>query len=194
MGLCLMALVASACGSEGRTLSEPNSVYPVPEVEVDAPTPETVTTAEAAEIFTFNSPGIAPGGEIPPAYLCSTATVAPPLDWQAVPANAAELAIIVWEQTATPTYYWVVSGIDPATTRIGSLELPEEARQAITGGGQPGWFGPCTMEGTVKEIRFSLHALNTPTELGDATPTQDAVAAILSRSIGEAAFTATVSG
>ena len=94
----------------------------------------------------------------------------------------------------TPVNHWVVAGLSPETVRLGSLELPATAAQAVADSGQLGWSAPCLTEGTTRIIRFTIHALRAPSGVVTGTAAADAVAAIEAQSISDAFFTATITG
>jgi len=82
---------------------------------------------------------------IPDAHAADFGNVPPDLEISGVPAGAAELAVIVHDPDAplpNGFTHWVVYGIAPTTTQIGSTDGDELYRQGPNSLGEDSYFGP----------------------------------------------------
>jgi hypothetical protein len=167
--LAVSTLIAStACGSSGRALREPG-----PGITSPAPTSTTSTTAAPPTTFTISSPTISYGGEVPATYTCAGKDVSPPLQFYAIPAGAASLALAVTtSDDAKTTVNWLVTGIPSTVDHFvegatpPGTELPNDS-------GAPNWSGPCPKAGHTVSIEFTLYALTQPfTPPTSAAPAQ----------------------
>ena len=125
----------------------------------------------------LTSTAFADGSDIPRKYSCDSDDVSPPLAWDAVPADAKALHLIVDDPDAGGFVHWVTFDI-PATT----AQLPEGAsatdaslRQGTNSFGKAGWGGPCPPSGT-HHYRFRLLAVRERLDLA-GSPTADKVLA-----------------
>lgn len=122
-----------------------------------------VPTPHASKTIAVSSTAFAEGGTIPRRYTCDGENVSPPLDFDGVPGDAAELVVLV-EDTDAPhgTFvHWVVWGIDPHETTLGTGELPNGAEQGRNGFGKRGYGGPCPPKGKPHRYVFSVFAADT---------------------------------
>jgi Raf kinase inhibitor-like YbhB/YbcL family protein len=131
-----------------------------------------------ATIFAVTTDAWSPGTEIPARYTCDGDDISPPLVISQIPANTAELAIIVSDFDAGDFVHWVLAGIDPSVTAIEEGTTPEGSVQAANDAGTNAWFGPCPPEGESHTYDFTLYALSTPSGVVDGQDTETAVAAI----------------
>ena len=106
-----------------------------------------------------------------PAYTCDGEDVSPALAWEDVPAEAAELVLIVEDPDAPGGTFahWLAYGIEP-----GEAALPEGVpqggevegfRQGENDMGTVGYGGPCPPEGETHDYVFRLLAVDTKTGL-----------------------------
>lgn len=106
-----------------------------------APPPEPGRALDVA------SPAIEDGGTIPDRHTCTGEDVAPPLAWRDVPAETAELAVLMEDPDAAggTFVHWVAAGIDPADGELAEgQEAPVEGTNDF---GSVGYRGPCPPEG-----------------------------------------------
>ncbi|MBI5005449.1 MAG: YbhB/YbcL family Raf kinase inhibitor-like protein [Candidatus Lloydbacteria bacterium] len=101
---------------------------------------------------------------IPSAYTCDGDNVNPRILFDAVPADAKSLALIVDDPDATGggTFtHWTVWNISPDTKEIAENSLPSNAVEGETGFGRIGYGGPCPPKGNLPHrYFFRLYALN----------------------------------
>lgn len=105
---------------------------------------------------------------VPDRYAKAGENVSPPLSWAGVPDGAAELVLLCEDPDApTGTFlHWLVTGIDPAGTGVGSGETPAGGVAHTNGFGEPGWGGPQPPVGdSAHRYFFRLYALPGPLEL-----------------------------
>ncbi|WP_369243910.1 YbhB/YbcL family Raf kinase inhibitor-like protein [Streptomyces sp. R41] len=117
-------------------------------------------TPSASKTITVSSRAFEDGGTIPRRYTCDGENVSPPLDFDGVPGDSAELVLLVEDPDAPhgTFVHWVVWGIDPHETALGAGELPNGAAQGRNGFGKRGYGGPCPPEGKPHRYVFSVFA------------------------------------
>ncbi len=98
---------------------------------------------------------------IPPKYTCDGMDINPPIKFEAVPASAKSLALIVDDPDAPrgTWVHWVVWNIDPKTAEIKEGSVPAGAAQGITDFKRNDYGGPCPPSGTHRYF-FKLYALD----------------------------------
>ncbi|MFI6493112.1 YbhB/YbcL family Raf kinase inhibitor-like protein [Streptomyces sp. NPDC050564] len=123
-------------------------------------------TPHASKTITVSSTAFAEGATIPRRYTCDGENVSPPLVFDGVPGDAAELVVLVEDPDAPhgTFVHWVVWGIDPHETALGTGELPNGAEQGRNSFGKRGYGGPCPPKGESHRYVFSVFA-------ADAKPT-----------------------
>jgi Raf kinase inhibitor-like YbhB/YbcL family protein len=129
--------------------------------------------------FTVTSPVVSSSGVIPVRYTCHGAGQSPPLHWSGAPPGTKSLALVVDDSAApiTPYVYWIVFGINPATTDIQPGQLPPGARQALNSAGKAGYDPPCPRSGG-HWYRFTVYALGSSLSLPPGTGLKSAWTAI----------------
>ncbi len=113
----------------------------------------------------LHSPGFKDHEAIPSTYSRSGDNVSPPLEWSGVPGEAQELALICEDPDAPGGTFthWVVTGIDPKSTGVGTGEVPAGSTQHRNDFGDQGWDGPQPPVGHGRHrYYFHLFALNEP--------------------------------
>jgi len=222
LSLAALALIASGCRHDGRTLrpalpSQNGSVSTtlpptVPETEddfFDTQVPD-VTVAVAPggpiEVSTTNT-GVtivsassalavtAPwrdGAAIDPRYTCKGANVAPALSWSAAPAGTQEIAVTMIDEDADFDH-WTMAGIKPDVTSMAENTPPEGAVAANNGSGKAGYTGPCPPSGT-HTYRITVYYLDHPLLLSSGGTTDAMRTAIADATIDTAEVTGTFSG
>jgi Raf kinase inhibitor-like YbhB/YbcL family protein len=128
--------------------------------------------ALAAGKFTVKSTDIKDGGTLPErsvykGFGCSGGNVSPQLSWSGAPAGTKSFVVTVYDPDA-PTgsgwWHWVVYDIPATTTELPSgagdgSGLPDEAKQARTDFGSPGYGGACPPPGKPHRYIFTVYAL-----------------------------------
>jgi Raf kinase inhibitor-like YbhB/YbcL family protein len=94
-----------------------------------------------------SSPSIARGQAIPAAYTCTGKDISPPLQWSAVPKNAAELRLAITDLDARGFVHWKVTGIPPEVGQVAAGAVPKGGRERRNGFGKVGYGGPCPPRG-----------------------------------------------
>ena len=133
--------------------------------------------------FTVTSP-VVKGSVIPARYTCHGAGQSPPLHWSGAPAGTKSLALVVDDSDApiTPYIYWIVLGINPATTDIQSGQLPPGAHQAMNSAGHAAYDPPCPRN-QAHWYRFTVYALDASVSLPSGTSLKSAWTAIAGTAI-----------
>lgn len=128
--------------------------------------------------FTVTSP-VVRGGVLPARYTCHGAGQSPPLHWSGAPPRTRSLALVVDDSDApiTPYVYWIVFGINPATTDIQPGQLPPGARQALNSAGRAAYDPPCPRNDE-HSYRFTVYALGSSISLPNGTSLTSAWTAI----------------
>lgn len=142
----------------------------------------------------LRSPDLEAGEPIPPRHTCEGADEPPALRWQGVPAEAAELVVLVDDPDAPGGTFthWLVAGIPPEADEVGA-ELPTGATQGRNGFADVGWRGPCPPEGDPPHrYVFSVIAVREPLGLQQGFSVSEARALLerhgLARGVLEATF------
>lgn len=152
----------TATGKQGAPITAPKGPR-----EPEA-TPAQRAEATIADI-SLASPALSPGPEsvsiLPAAYTCKGKDTWPELSWSGVPADTAELVLLVLNlEPVNEAFFfdWAVAGIDPSLKGIESGQLP---KGAILGKNSFGKEGYSICPAASKEtIIFALYAL--PASLG----------------------------
>jgi len=130
---------------------------------------------------------------VPVRYTCDGDDVSPPLAWTGLPADTAEIAIVVDDPDAPrgTFVHWVVFHIDPAVAALDEAAVPAGARQAKNSSGDPAYDGPCPPGGSTHDYRFTVYALGSTIDEADGASADDAIAAIEDAAIARGRLTAT---
>jgi len=118
--------------------------------------------------LTVSSPAFGANTMIPAKFTCEGASVSPALHLGEFPPQTKSLAIIVHDPDAARPggfTHWVAFNIDPVQ------DIPEDFKggvQAMNGGGQAGYTGPCPPSG-VHHYHFMVYALDSRLELSAQT-------------------------
>ena len=125
------------------------------------------------------SPAIEDGGTIPDRHTCTDDDVAPPLSWDDVPEETAELAVLM-EDTDAPggTFvHWVAAGIDPTAGGLAEGETPPV--EGTNGFASVGYRGPCPPEDDEPHrYVITVFAAERPLRLPPGASAQDLRAAL----------------
>lgn len=125
--------------------------------------------------FTLSSNAFADGGSIPSRYTCEGKDVSPPLSWNAPPAGARSLVLIVDDPDAPDPaaprmtwVHWVLYDLPPVAgglpEGVADSALPAGTRQGVNDWKRTGYGGPCPPIGRHRYFH-KLYALDV--ELGD---------------------------
>lgn len=175
--LLLVLLVvgtAAACGTTGRTLSDPEPGATAPPRSSSTSSSSSPTTKDAIAAFALTTDAWSPGGALPRRLTCDGEGVSPPLTIGGVPEGAVELALVVTGDATTTE--WVVAGIDPATTAFAEGQVPAGAVVAADDDGQVGWTGACPDQGQGSVLyELALYALTSPSGVTEGMPADEAV-------------------
>jgi Raf kinase inhibitor-like YbhB/YbcL family protein len=149
---------------------------------------------DVPEQLTVTSPAFAPNAAIPVRFTCKGAQVSPPLRWTGVPADTAQLALVVDDPDAPrgTFVHWVLFALPPRTTTLEEGKLPAGARQARNSADDAAYKGPCPPSGT-HHYRFTVYALRTTLELPDGAGLDEALDAINERAVAKGRLVATFS-
>jgi Raf kinase inhibitor-like YbhB/YbcL family protein len=127
--------------------------------------------------LTITSPDFAPGGAIPKRFSCDGDRARPALRFAGVPAQAAELALIVVDPDAGGFVHWTAYGLAPGTRALGPTGLPPGAREGENSAGSPGWTPPCPPSG-IHRYEFRLYWLKRASGLDAGARPDDVIAAV----------------
>jgi Raf kinase inhibitor-like YbhB/YbcL family protein len=129
---------------------------------------------DAPAAITVTSPAFDDGATIPTRFTCDGEEVSPPLAWDGVPADAAELALLVEDPDAPggTFVHWVVWGIDASAGGLDEGAVPGDASEGANETGESGYAGPCPPPGDPHHYGFTVLALSEPLDL-DAGATAD---------------------
>ena len=199
--LLAAAIVLAACDTgDGKTLPDTDGTLPPPTtIETTDPVLDGVGTLASIPLedelenseqlpddfdgddFTLSAPWV-DGGPMDARYTCDGAGAAPALSWDAAPAEAAELALVMIDNESRDNsngVHWVLAGLGSDTTRLVEDEVPLGAVRAVNSFGGIGWTPPCPApESGPQRYRFTLYALGQQAEIAEGTPASDAIAFI----------------
>lgn len=170
-----LVLAVAACGGEDE---EPEAV------------------GGAAPSFPFASESLGEGQPIDARYTCDGEDLSPALAWEDVPAEAAELVLIVEDPDAPGGTFthWLAYGIDPGDAAlpegVPEGEEVEGLRQGENDMGTVGYKGPCPPEGETHDYVFRLIAVDVETGIAGGASTDDVLEAVEGHVVGEATLTA----
>lgn len=190
IAVVLASLLLAACGTSGRTLrdAEPGATAPPRKTTNNG---GVVSTGQAATAFALTSDAWAPGAAIPKVYSCDGANVSPPLNFDKVPADAVELAVVMTDPDAGGFVHWVIAGLAPTTTVLGESSVPIGAVQTRNSGGSLGYTGPCPPAGQSHTYELTLYVLDRASGIADGAAPADALTTLQARSTATAVLTGT---
>lgn len=117
------------------------------------------------------SPAFRNGDRIPSDYTCDGDDINPELRFDAVPASAKSLVVIV-DDPNSPSgnwLHWSVWNIQPSVRVIEEDDVPQGAREGETDFSEVGYGGPCPGYGE-HVYRFAVYALDGMLEVGSGAP------------------------
>jgi Raf kinase inhibitor-like YbhB/YbcL family protein len=117
------------------------------------------------------------GDRIPIRYTCDGDDISPPLRWSGIPAEAAELALLVEDPDAPrgTFVHWLLWGLDAQKiSELAEGSVPEGSREGTNGMGRTGWGGPCPPPGdSPHRYIFTLFALDKPLDLPEGASARE---------------------
>lgn len=193
--LALVGLgTAAGCADDGRELAQPQS-WQTTTTRPPPPTsaPDQEASASGVEL---TSPVFEPGGDIPVSATCAGDNVFPELQWTSVPAETAELAVTLSDQTDPdePLLLWLMAGIDPALTRLPSGTLPAGAFETLNDFGNPGYGTPCleNLTNGRRDLQFRLYILDQTSGIQPGDPGNDSWDTLRSSAVESASLLAQI--
>ncbi len=144
--------------------------------------------------FALTSPAFVDGGEMDPCFTAQEEdAVAPPLEWNAPPAGAQELAIIVEDAdgpSGDPVCHWLVWGLAPQKGKLLEGEVPPRVGKNAHKNSE--WLLPDPPLGDeAHDYVFQIFALDLPLTLMPGAGRKELVAAMKGHVIGAAVLTGT---
>ena len=140
----------------------------------------------------LTSPAFEDGGTIPEKHTRLGGNVSPPLAWSGVPADAAELVLVVQDPDApSGTFtHWILARLDPDLDGLDEGEVPDGAVEGSNDFGEDGYDGPQPPVGDPPHrYVFTLHALGDESGLGPSAGSDDVDAAVESFGIDRGQLT-----
>lgn len=166
---CMSAYVMEDCkqykGHPENLTSPPASAASRSKVS-GANTSGEVYTAPGA--FNVSSTAFERNGAIPADYTCDGKGISPPLQWEKVPAKAAELVLFVIDDSNAKSsggIRWIVGGIDPKSTGVAAGKIPPGGIVGTNTAGQAAYGPICPNHGHTDTIEFVMYALRKPIAL-----------------------------
>jgi Raf kinase inhibitor-like YbhB/YbcL family protein len=175
----VLGLVSTGCGDDD---SDSGSADKLADNEVD-------------HDLKITSTAFGEGEAIASQYTCDGANTQPQLAWEGVPDGAKELAVVVDDPDAGggTFVHWVLFGLDPSVTSLPEGgPLPDGARQAKNGAGNPEWMGPCPPPADdAHHYRFTVYALSEKLDADDGTDAAGVLNDITDTALARGTLTAT---
>lgn len=142
----------------------------------DEPTADADTPPASIAV---SSNDLTDGGTVPADFTCDGDEVSPQLAWDAVPDDAAVLALVVDDPDApSGTFtHWVVLDIPTTTSATNRGEVPAGGTVGLNSAGEASYAGMCPPDGS-HDYRFTVFALDAPTGLESGASVEDAMAAV----------------
>lgn len=142
--------------------------------------------------FRLTSPAFDDGDELDPSFTADEDdAVAPPLEWTAPPAGAAEMVLLVEDATGAgdPACQWLVWGLAAQRGKLLEGEAPPRVGKNAKGNSE--WLLPDVPEGEQNSYVFQLFALDAPLSLMPGATRKAVMAAMEGHVIGAAVLTGT---
>jgi phosphatidylethanolamine-binding protein (PEBP) family uncharacterized protein len=161
--LVVACMVAAACSTTGRELPEP-SMTTLPAGFAAGSTTSAGTPATPIEGlggFALSSPSFVPGGALPADAGADSGNRSPALEWTLTPESAAELALVVTDETGE-VIYWLVTGLVTTDLVVAAGTPPADGVEHASTAGPLGWSGPVAPAEGSAQVVFALYALNDP--------------------------------
>jgi Raf kinase inhibitor-like YbhB/YbcL family protein len=127
--------------------------------------------------LTVTSPDFPANGAIPKRFSCDGDKARPALRFAGVPADAAELELIVVDPDAGGFVHWTAYALPPDTRALAGTGLPAGAREGENSTGSTGWTPPCPPSGTHR-YEFRLYWLKAKSGLAAGAKPDEVIAAV----------------
>jgi phosphatidylethanolamine-binding protein (PEBP) family uncharacterized protein len=194
---CVVAasLLAAGCSTTGRELPEPAmttlpaGLAAASTTSAGAPT----TPVEGLGGFALSSPNFVPGGELPADAGADTGNRSPALAWTFTPESAAELALVVTDETGG-IIYWLVTGLVTTDLEVPAGTRPADGIEHASTAGPVGWSGPVAPAQGSAQVVFALYALNDPVVATEGETSHAVRERVIAASFATATIRATFSG
>jgi len=157
----VIALLGSACASDGRALQPPSDNQTT---TTRPPTPTSALDFEESETgLVLTSPEFEPGAEVPNESTCASDNTFPELRWDGIGDNATELAVTLSDQTDpnNPLLLWLAAGITPAADGLDRGTIPNGSVETLNDYGNLGFGTPCLegLEAGRRDLQFRVYVL-----------------------------------
>jgi phosphatidylethanolamine-binding protein (PEBP) family uncharacterized protein len=131
------------------------------------------SSASTSEGIALASPALKGGEAIPPRYTCDGRDLSLPLEWSAVPPEAKELVLFIFNLTpvdvapgqtqirAKLSVQWAVAGLKPTLNELAAGRLPHGAILGRNASGRRR-YSLCPTKGTSKNYLVRIYALRDP--------------------------------
>lgn len=108
-----------------------------------------VPAPSASQRITVTSTAFTENGTVPRRYTCDGADVSPPLTFAGVPADAAELVVVLEDPNAPHGTFthWLMWGVPARDTRLTAGTAPRGATEGRNSFKKTGYGGPCPPKG-----------------------------------------------
>jgi phosphatidylethanolamine-binding protein (PEBP) family uncharacterized protein len=187
-------LLAAACSTTGRELPEPTMATKPPGFGTSSTVAGTqATPIEGMGGFALSSPDFTAGGTLPADAGAATGNRSPALSWTLTPESAAELALVVTDDTGG-IIYWLVTGLLTTDIDVAAGTAPDGGIQHASTAGPIGWSGPDGAGGTGAPVVFALYALNEPVVATEGESSHDLRERVIAASFATATIRATFTG
>lgn len=188
--LAVLTVILAGCASDGRALSPPADWQTT---TTRPPPPTSAPPSEASETgLALSSLDFQPGDLAPLSTTCGGDNLFPNLQWTAPPLNAAELAVVLTDQTdpEEPLLLWLMAGISPSETGLTAGTAPAGAFETLNDYGSLGYGSPCleNLADGLRDLQFRIYVLEEPSGLVEGDPGNDAWNTIASRATDTASL------
>ena len=175
IGAVLLTLVLGGCGSS------------------DTPA-ETGPNEVGTKPIAVASPDFKDGGTIPTRFTCDGGGARPRIEWNGVPKESKDVALIVGDPDAPggTFVHWIVWNLPRApTTGLDAVALPAGAIQGANSGGSLGWTPPCPPKGAKPHSYvFGIYATRTKLDFEQGEDPARVVPAVRAAAIASGSLTA----
>lgn len=156
------------------------------------PPPSMTMTHSPEAKFTFASPDIAAGVQIPLEYSKYGQNTSPALTWTTPPANTAELIVHMDDRFGEGQSFthWLVYGIAPANSSFTRNAVPGGAIQGANSGGENNYYGPEPPPGESHDYHFTIYALSKKLDVAPGANWKTVKVAMEGNLLGQAEFSA----
>ncbi|MBQ4862768.1 Ig-like domain-containing protein [Pseudoalteromonas sp. MMG013] len=121
--------------------------------------------------FSLGSSAMQNGGMLPNTYTCDGEGISPPLNWQGIPDNTIELALVMHHTAVQDDIqsHWVMYNIDTDINGVSANET-QGSLGVNNINNLNAYAAPCSLETGLKSYKFTLYALSAAPELSNSSP------------------------